>query len=241
MYLSLKQHDLFRTLLMGFEVPFRSYIADVVISHYPAYIDFSTELNNRKATLSSADPIFLRDKLPNSCTEKNCAKLYARFVTANQNRHVDVITSDNDVPMVGHLNIVTFAFQNLFADLYLLFGEYHDYCVLAEKYRYARNKLDHPDCKTLEDTDLIPVLAFTKDIINFLDNGYFSRKTKEQLLVEISVLQNRKIEIPVKCHNFSSMPYTESRIVCRENEIERLKKFICGNPGDLRKQHSCCV
>ena len=37
------------------------------------------------------------------------------------------------------------------------------------------------------------------------------------------------------------MPYTESRIVCRENEIERLKKFICGNPGDLRKQHSCCV
>ncbi|MCB6501205.1 hypothetical protein LI148_12140 [Colidextribacter sp. 210702-DFI.3.9] len=66
-YLSLKQHDLFRTLLMGFEVPFRSYIADVVISHYPTYIDFSAELNNRKATLSSADPIFLRDKLPNSC------------------------------------------------------------------------------------------------------------------------------------------------------------------------------
>ena len=54
MYLSLKQHDLFRTLLMGFEVPFRSYIADVVISHYPTYIDFSAELNNRKATLSSA-------------------------------------------------------------------------------------------------------------------------------------------------------------------------------------------
>lgn len=104
---------------MGFEVPFRSYIADVVISHYPTYIDFSAELNNRKATLSSADPIFLRDKLPNSCTEKNCLKLYARFVTANQNRHADVITSDNDVPMVGHLNIVTFAFQNLFADLYL--------------------------------------------------------------------------------------------------------------------------
>lgn len=50
-------------------------------------------------------------------------------------------------------------------------------------------------------------------------------KTKEQLLVEISVLQNRKIEIPVKKHNFSSMPYTESRIVCRENEIERLKNL----------------
>ena len=79
MYLSLKQHDLFRTLLMGFEVPFRSYIADVVISHYPTYIDFSAELNNRKATLSSADPIFLRDKLPNSCTEKNCLKLSVKF------------------------------------------------------------------------------------------------------------------------------------------------------------------
>ena len=28
-YLSLKQHDLFRALLMGFEVPFRSYIRSV--------------------------------------------------------------------------------------------------------------------------------------------------------------------------------------------------------------------
>lgn len=143
----------------------------------------------------------MRDKLPNSCTEKNCLKLYARFVTANQNRHADVITSDNDVPMVGHLNIVTFAFQNLFADLYLLFGGYHDYCVLAEKYRYARNKLDHPDCKTLEDTDLIPVWLLRK-ILSISWTIVIFSKTKEQLLVEISVLQNRKIEIPVKSITF---------------------------------------
>ena len=86
MYLSIKQHDQFRTLLMSFEVPI------------------------------------------------SCKIIERSF---------------------GALNIVTFSFTNLFRDLYLLFGGYSSYCVLAEKYRYARNKLEHPGCKTLEDTDLI--------------------------------------------------------------------------------------
>ena len=30
MYLTIKQHDKFRTLLMGFEIPYRAYIADIV-------------------------------------------------------------------------------------------------------------------------------------------------------------------------------------------------------------------
>lgn len=32
MYLTIKQHDMFRTLLMGFEIPYRAYIADVITS-----------------------------------------------------------------------------------------------------------------------------------------------------------------------------------------------------------------
>ena len=34
MYLTIKQHDMFRTLLMGFEIPYRAYIADVITSRY---------------------------------------------------------------------------------------------------------------------------------------------------------------------------------------------------------------
>ena len=33
MYLTIKQHDKFRTLLMGFEIPYRAYIADIAVSY----------------------------------------------------------------------------------------------------------------------------------------------------------------------------------------------------------------
>lgn len=44
MYLSIKQHDQFRTLLMGFEIPFRGYIADVLMTHYSSANELETAL-----------------------------------------------------------------------------------------------------------------------------------------------------------------------------------------------------
>lgn len=226
---------------MGFEIPFRSFVAETILNNYDTYDKFENAMIAKKDSLSSSDPTFLRNTLPKACSNVKCSDLYNRFVTANNSKSISVISSEQEVPMVGALNIVTFAFINDFSELYLLFGGYSAYCVLAEKYRYVRNKLDHPGCKTLEDMDLIPVLSFVKDIITFLDAGYFSQKSKEALLAEINVLQNRKLNIPIPKHNFEEMPYVESRIVCREFEIEQLKEFICGNPGYLRKQHSGCV
>lgn len=241
MYLSLKQHDLFLTLLMGFEIPFRTYVSETVLTKYDTYGAFENELISRRDNLSPSDPLFLRNQLPNICSERKCSDLYDKFITSKNNKSLSIIETDQDIPMIGSLNVVTFAFTEDFSDLYLLFGGYTGYCTLAEKYRYARNKLGHPGCKTLEDTDLVPVLSFVKDIVIFLDDSYFSQKSREELLLEVSVLQNRKITIPISKHNFQEMPYGESKIVCREVEIEKLIKFICGNPNDLRKQHSCCV
>lgn len=241
MYLSIKQHDLFRTLLMGFEIPFRSYIATKVVTNYNTSDDFKNELLVKNSTLSVSDPTFLRQNLPNACKTTNAEKMYKKFVIAYQNSDKEIIEIDQDIPMVGALNIVTFAFTTIFSDLYSVLGGYNIYCSLAEKYRYARNKLDHPGCKTLEETDLVPVLSFVKDICTILDDTYFSQKSKDNILSDITTLQKRKIDIPIPKNNFSSMPYTESKIVCREREVGLLKEFIYGSPEDLRKRHSCCI
>lgn len=58
MYLSIKQHDLFRTILMGFEIPYRSYIADILISSYPSEGLFEHALTAKKASLRLSDPFF---------------------------------------------------------------------------------------------------------------------------------------------------------------------------------------
>lgn len=239
MYLTLKQHDLFRTLLMGFEIPFRSYVAHTIVDSYDTKSKFENAMVLKKNQLTASDPSFLRVTLPRACTGGELSGLYDKLVLAGS--AAAIVPIEQEVPKVGGLNIVTFALTGEFSDLYALFGGYTSYCALAEKYRFDRNKLDHPGCKTLEESDLVPVLSFVKEICTFLDERCFIQKSRDELLSEVTALQKRKIEIPIAKHNFTDMPYGESRIVCREKEVEKLKRFIYGEPGDLRKRHSCCI
>ena len=240
MYLTIEQHDMFRTLLMGFELPFRAYIADVVTSNYRTDSSFESAMLAKNGMLSPASPQFLRNILPCEVSQNKLKQTYQKFVTAKVSAN-KIVTTDINLPMVGALNLVTFALTENFGNLHLLFGSYSSYCDLAEKYRYARNKLDHPGCRTLEDTHLVPVISFVKDICLFLDDRYFLQKNKNQILEEVVALEQRKIAIPIPKNNFTDMPYGEARIVCRDIEIERVKKFVYGRPEDLRKQHSLCV
>lgn len=240
MYLTIKQHDMFRTLLMGFEIPFRAYIADVVTSSYSTDSNFETVMLQKYSILSPSSPQFLRDVLSKAISKHTLKSTFHKFETAITSVD-EIVTSDIDLPMVGALNLATFALTENFGNLYSLFGSYATFCDLAEKYRYSRNKLDHPGCRTLEDSHLIPVLSFVKDICIYLDEKYFLQKSKDTILSEITALQQRKVIIPIEKNNFAEMPYGESRVVCRDNEIERIKNFVYGKPDDLRKQHSFCV
>lgn len=239
MYLSIRQHDLFRTLLMGFEIPYRGYIADILMSTYSDESTLENALIARNASLHPSDPFFLRNTLPGACSHAKVQAMYDKFSTASTT--TEIVTIDQEMPMVGALNIVTFALTNDFQPLYSLCSGYSTFCDLAEKYRYARNKLDHPGCRTLEERHLVPVLSFVKDICTFLDDKYFIQKTKSDILTEVNVLQQRRVLIPIAKHNLSETPYPDSQIVCRDTEIDELKSFVYGNPGDLRKQHSRCV
>lgn len=240
MYLTIKQHDMFRTLLMGFEIPFRAYIADTVTAAYSTDAFFETAMTEKKDLLASVSPQFLKDVLPKAITNHTLKPTYQKFVTATTSVD-EIVTSDIDLPMVGALNLATFALTEHFGALYSLFVSYNTYCDLAEKYRYARNKLDHPGCRTLEDLHLVPVLSFVKDLCVFLEDKYFLQKQKNQILGEVTALQQRRNQLPVLKHNFAEVPYGESRIVCRESEIKQIKNFAYGRPEDLRKQHSLCI
>lgn len=240
MYLTIRQHDLFRTLLMGFEIPFRAYIAQTIISAFASDDAFESAMTIKNSLIGPSSPQFLRDVLPTECRKHTLKKTYKKFETATFSTD-EIVIEDIELPMVGALNLVTFALTEHFSDLYALFGSYNAYCACAELYRYARNKLDHPGCRTLEDSHLVPVVSFVKDICLFLDDCYFLQKSKEQLLAEATALQQRKSGIPIEIHNFSDMPYGESRIVCRDTEIQRIKEFVYGRPEDLRKRHSYCI
>ena len=94
MYLSIKQHDQFRTLLMGFEIPFRGYIADVLMTHYSSANDLETALLAKNASLTPADPFFLRDVLPNSVKHSKIEKMYNTFSTASLTTEIVAVDQD---------------------------------------------------------------------------------------------------------------------------------------------------
>lgn len=238
MYLSTKQHDDFRTLLMSFEIPFRAYIADKIITDYVDSASFETAMKAKNNSLQPYDIQYLRDILPKICSGNKLNKLYDKFITSYN--PTPIVVNDIEVPMVGQLNIVTFALTSTFIDLYNIFSNYTDYCLLAEKYRYARNKLDHPGTRTLEENHLIPVLSFVQNICSFIDDKYFVEKTKDDVLQLITKLMNRNIHWSFK-ENFSDAPFTDNAIVCREKEIALVKKYVYGIKGALRKKHSLCI
>lgn len=240
MYLTIKEHDAFRTLLMGFEIPYRAYIADTITKAFSTDSAFELAMIAKNEALSSSSPKFLKDVLPRECANNKLKGTYTKFTEAASSTS-EIVTADKDMPMVGALNIVTFAFPELFRGLLSIFDSYDGFCSLAEKYRYARNKLDHPGCKTLSESDSVPVLSFVQDICVYLDDKYFLQKSKLAIEAEISALQKRKQYIPIKIENFSEMPFSNTRIVCRDSEIENIKKFVYGNPEDLRKRHSYCI
>lgn len=238
MYLSISQHDDFRTLLMAFEIPYRAYIAEKIINDYTSSINFETAMKAKKDSLQQYDMQYLRDILPKLCQGNKLSKLYAKFNSAYDPQ--PIVVNEIEVPMVGQLNLVTFSLTSSFIDLYSIFSGYHDYCLLAEKYRYARNKLDHPGTRTLEETHLLPVLSFVQSICSFLDDRYFVEKTKGDISQLITKLSNNKIKWNF-IENFSDIPFTDNIIVCRENEINIIKRFVYGEKDALRKKHSLCI
>ena len=132
MYLTIKQHDMFRTLLMGFEIPYRAYIADVITSRYVNDESFEQSMISQNTQISHSSPQFLRDTLPKAVSNHTLRATYQKFVTAKTSVD-EIVTADIDIPMVGALNLVSFALTECFSDLYSVFNDYSAFCDLAEK------------------------------------------------------------------------------------------------------------
>ena len=240
MYLTSAQHDQLRTLILGFEIPYRSYIAEVILSTYHDKNSFSAALTSIQ--LSTSQPTWnntIKNQIAKA--QKNPDKLFAALQFANNSFASKSVAGESDVPMLGELNVLIYVFQQNFSLLINIFPCFSDFFSLARKYSYVRNKLNHPLCKILEDTDMIPVLNFMEEICKWLDCKYFWDKSKSDIIKRITALRTSQVVIPISIQNINDMPFPEMRIVCRTKEIASIKEFIYGKPGAFRKQSSYCI
>lgn len=240
MYLSTKEHDKLRTIVMGFEIPFRTYIAQKITLSYPDASSF----------FSAIDQITLPDNASQELKSKygqmksQFAYYYQLFEMTIQSSINKIVENDINVPDVGTLVSTIKIFEPLFHDYTSCFSNYNTFIAQLDKYHYVRNKLDHPGCKTLDTEDMIPTLNFISDSCTYIGIEYeecFWDKPEYDIYQEIRSLESLNSSIPIPINNFSNIPFSDKKIVCRNKEIEDVKTFIYGIPNALRKKSSLCI
>lgn len=239
MYLTTKQHDQLRTLAMAFEIPYRSYISEVILSMFPTKSIFTSNISQAATTQLANGNTGLASQITK--VQNNSQKLFDKLSFAKSSLDTRAVTGESDVPHVGELNTLILIYQQDFSQIISLFPDFTSFFSLARKYAYVRNKLSHPLCKILEDSDMIDALNFIEEISKWLDRRFFWDKSQNEIIKQITALRTGCVNIPIPMHNITDMPFPEMRIVCREKETAALKEFIYGKPGAFRKQSSYCV
>lgn len=240
MYLTIRQHEKLRTLIMDIEIPYRSYISQVMLQTYKSEVEFSAALDEKLIALKSTSE-WATIASEAGRLRKNSTDIFFALQFSNQSFNEKKVKGEAIVPMLGQVNTLSFIFKDLFQELISQFPDFKTFYSLARKYQYDRNKLDHPMCKVLEDTDMTPVLNFIDILCSSLDENFFWVKPFKEIRKELISLQTGRIFIPIEINNINDMPFPDMRIVCRTREIERIKEFVYGKPGAFRKQSSYCI
>lgn len=242
MYLSVTQEDRLRTIVLGFEIPFRSYVAEVIISTFKNISAFQTALSNKVASLQPSDS---KAKASNiTRLNGNAHKIWGIIEDCYNSYIAGDVVKEIDVLYVSDLIWIIISFPELFPDLYSSFQDEATLIDYLQKYYYVRNKLSHPACIKLDSSYQDVVLSFIMDSCTFLGNSnekLFWSKSHKDIEQEILALQTLDIKIPLSIHNTYDMPFPDVQIVCRDNEIDDIKCFVYGVKGALRKKASYCV
>ena len=243
MYLSNKQHSDLRTLSMDFEVPYRSFIADTIISKYPTESSFSNKIAEKEEFAKNYK------KYSNFYSEFGKIKADPKpyFLLLQNSLSVmreKIVAEEKDMPTVSQINVLLLIFSEEFDQYLKQFIDIDAFWKQASRYHYVRNKLSHPGCKTLEKEDLdiaVEFIQVSNSYLSLQSDHYYWLEKSEQIEAKSNALITASVIIPVKVNNFVDMPFPETRLVCRDREIEEIKHFIYGKPGALRKKCSLCI
>ena len=240
MYLSTEQHDRLRTIVMSFEIPFRTYIANILVEKYSQSNEFCNALICEEIC-GDISPTF---KSQIGKIKSQPERIYNLMKITVESMNKRVIEEDVNVPDLASIVGLVLLFQDIFSGFIGIFAERETFLTQIEKYHYVRNKLNHPGCKTLDERDLTLVLSFISNACIFIaieKEDCFWDKTEEKIYKEIKALENIEIGKYKFINNFEELPLLEHKIVCREKEIEDIKRFVYGIKGALRKKVSLSI
>lgn len=230
MYLSIQSSHKLNEVILNFEVAYRSFIAEKMISVYPTENDFKVALDKLSTETQKSSIIFShRFSSKINAIKKEFQKNYKvlehckqAFITQN---FVEL-----DAPFISTLNDYVAIFYNtIFQSSDLLKAiSASDYFFLADKYHNVRNDLFHPaSCKILL-TDAKEITQFLRKISLNLDSTYFWYVNKIDIEKSIKVFIESIEGNPIKICNLDEITFGHQKIVCRDSELNKLSEYIFG-------------
>ena len=240
MYLTSRQHDKLRSIVMNFEIPFRTFISDTLIKRYPTLELFQIAL---EAT-SIPEGVSQTFRSQIGKIKSQTPHIYNLMQIALKSMENKVVEKVVDVPDVATVIALILVFQSEFEQFIQSFSGIDLFMPQVEKYHYVRNKLSHPGCKTLEEQDLTLTLSFVSTACVFIgieQENYFWDVSEDSLYQDIRSLETLELKKISIINNFTEMPLLERKIVCRDSEINDVKRYVYGVKGALRKKSSLCI
>ena len=230
----------------AFEVAFRCYVIDILLSKYTNETALKTDLQNRVDDAKDAEFIFAgkvssaNKLLGNSNWKAFWSNIEFIQYCYQQKQH----SVSHDVTFLGDTILMTYVFQELYQDFFQVFGKPEQYIFYSDKYHEIRNSLSHQGSFLVTKEDASYCIGFIQKGISFIDKKYFWYRSAEDILKDIDAfIEALNMGIP-EIENFNMVPFPSNQIVCREPEISDLFRYICGWDGERKlrnRKHLVCV
>ena len=224
----------------SFEVAFRCYVADTLLTNYPSEADLKAELQNRvnetngKGFLLAGKLSSAKTLLKNSEWKKfwdNITFIKECYVQKQQ-------VGSHDVTDLGDTILISFLFQKDFKNVAEVFGKIENYITHISAYHSVRNSLSHRGSHLISEEDAKFCVEFMKGAGSVINPGYFWYCSFNDIKKDIDDFECELQRPKTVSGNLEMIPFPTNQIVCREPEIEKLFKCVCGLDG-VRKLRNC--
>ncbi|MFW6016817.1 MAG: ATP-binding protein, partial [bacterium] len=147
---------------------------------------------------------------------------------------------DNDkVVYVSQLiDLIMFFFQPTFIALSKNFENTNQFIYFSREYQKVRNNLSHPGSSKIYRSESSEIIKYINNIISIIDDKYFWYESKERIEYAIKEFESQLDNNPFKIHNLNEIDVTRNKLICREEELKKLRELVIGKDKFYRKSGS---
>lgn len=230
MYLSVKSCHYLDGIVKDFEVALRSYISKKINEFCKNDEEFRKALELIDNGLSSSS-LLLTNKFKSQV--KATLKDYSSHYRALEDGYKSFMSKeilDTDAPLLSKvISYVELFFEPHFKESDLVKGfEIHEFLYFVHKYQKTRNTLSHPGGWKISIETAKEVTRFIERSLKNLNDAYFWYVSQQDIIKQIENLYSSIGQIPFKYCNIQSIPFRHKKIVCREQELNRLNEYAFG-------------